>query len=449
MQEGAVVMRENPWMSQAQWICWNPILLADADKRNAYVESLRKQLALCRASNPQMQRWTAAAWQIYEAALAHPPAYQGNGNDAMLPAYITAFQLLDMFVLTGGSPTFFQNLRKTRWFRQLRAGSGAEPRRILDAVCSRFLSSHKKKKRSARYARKLGAPLETYLALAQKNIAFQKRRPLRVLVTGLMSAGKSTFLNALLGRKILPMQNLACTSKIYALVNKPYEDGYIYEDDGALVLDAGERELFADDPQNANDFTSVGLAFHGGLAGERVVLYDSPGVNASTHEAHRDITARFLDAGGADVILYVMNFTQLMTDDDAAHARFVLESLGRRKILFVVNKVDEIKKDESLEATMRNVTRFLEDIGFLQPIVCPVSADAAFFEKRVAAGEDMDVLDDMKYVVYQKKLAALQLATYYRSRFPAYFAAWQKPPAQDLLQDSGLAFVEHLMKRMR
>ncbi|WP_294160546.1 dynamin family protein [uncultured Selenomonas sp.] len=441
-------MRENSWMSQAQWIRWNPILLADADKRKAYAESLRKQLALCRASNPQMQRWTAAAWQIYEAALAHPSAYQGDDNAAMLPAYVPAFQLLDLFALTGGSPAFFPNLRKKRLFHRLRAESGAEPRRILDDVHSRFLSPRKGKKRFARSARKLAKPLETYLGLAQKTLAFQKRRPLRVLVTGLMSAGKSTFLNALLGRKILPMQNLACTSKIHALVNKPYEDGYIYEDDCVLVLDAGERELFADDPQNANDFTSVGLAFHGGLAGERVVLYDSPGVNASTHEAHRDITAQFLAAGGADVILYVMNFTQLMTDDDAAHARFVCQNIKGKNILFVVNKVDEIKTEESLEKTMGNATRFLEGIGFPQPLVCPVSADAAFFEKCVMAGESMDVLDQMKYIVYQKKLASLQLASYYRNHFPAYFGNWRDLPEHDLLQDSGLAFAEHLIKRM-
>ena len=256
-------MLESRWMSQAQIILSNPILLAGEKQKKEYRKRLQELVELCHSKDAEIRRWEASVWQIYEAALSGEGDYRGSREDKMRRAYLSSFLLLDIFFLTGCKTNFFQNIRRTRRFKQLRGKSSAEQKKVLDAVCDRFLSSSKRKKRYAKNW-KFGKPLETCIDIVKKDIDFQKRTPVRVLITGLMSAGKSTFINALLGRNVMPAQNLACTSKIHALVGKPCDDGFVYEDDAELVLDAGKKELFQDNPQNESDSIAIGIAFHGG-----------------------------------------------------------------------------------------------------------------------------------------------------------------------------------------
>lgn len=436
-------MLENPRISQSQIIRWNPILLADEASKKKYMEILRRLVGMSRFKDAELRRWQMSVWQLYDAAMHDKSFYRGMYAGMMQNTQLSAFLLLDLFILTGCSATFFQHIRRTRRFQFLKKKSSMEQRNVLNDVCDCFLSSSKRK--NLKSLRDFGKPLETCIAIIKKDIAFQKQQPMRILITGMMSAGKSTFINALLGRAVMPAQNLACTSKIHAIASKPYDDGFIYEDDADLVLDAGKKELFQDHPQNPQSYISIGVAFYGNLAGRRMVIYDSPGVNSSMNEAHRKVTTEFLQSGESDVVLYLMNFTQLMTEDDDAYARIVLRSLRGRKILFVINKVDEVKEGESLEEAMESVASYLENIGFRHPMVCPVSAAAAFFGKRVASGMEMNPMQQLQYGIYRQQFTASSLAGYYREHFPKRFGDEEGKTGRNLLQDSGIAYVEQLI----
>ena len=86
-----------------------------------------------------------------------------------------------------------------------------------------------------------------YLADGWKqNRAFLKSDPIKVIVTANMSAGKSTLLNALVGKKVNKTQNEACTAKIHYIKNKPFEDSLCYELDYLLDLDADYQTLMED-----------------------------------------------------------------------------------------------------------------------------------------------------------------------------------------------------------
>ena len=76
---------------------------------------------------------------------------------------------------------------------------------------------------------------------------------LQVMITATMSAGKSTLVNALTGHRLCKTQNLACTQKIHAITGKAFEDGYVSKCDGDLILDADERDLMENNPQNAQN----------------------------------------------------------------------------------------------------------------------------------------------------------------------------------------------------
>ena len=65
-----------------------------------------------------------------------------------------------------------------------------------------------------------------YIKLMLRNVRFKETKPVGVIVTATMSAGKSAFINSLTGKYICLSRNMACTSKIHNIVNKAFEDGY-------------------------------------------------------------------------------------------------------------------------------------------------------------------------------------------------------------------------------
>ena len=150
-----------------------------------------------------------------------------------------------------------------------------------------------------------------------------------------MSAGKSTFINALIGKYVCLSQNMACTSKIHSMINKPFEDGFSYEYDYDLVMTAGKEELLNDNELNSSDKIYVSSHFDGLLANERIVIHDSPGVNFSGASEHKKIAAKLIKARNYNLLIYVMNSTQLSTNDEDVHLDFVKKN---RKIKYKKEK---------------------------------------------------------------------------------------------------------------
>ena len=52
-----------------------------------------------------------------------------------------------------------------------------------------------------------------------KNITINENEIFPMVVMATMSSGKSTLINALLGRQILPSRNEACTAKMYSILD--------------------------------------------------------------------------------------------------------------------------------------------------------------------------------------------------------------------------------------
>ena len=96
-------------------------------------------------------------------------------------------------------------------------------------------------------------PVERRYALAaesitrwRENLAYLRRPTRTILLTANMSAGKSTLLNALVGKQISKTQNAACTAKCHYIYSKAFEDGFNYEYDYLLDLNADQETLMND-----------------------------------------------------------------------------------------------------------------------------------------------------------------------------------------------------------
>lgn len=286
-----------------------------------------------------------------------------------------------------------------------------------------------------------------YIELIIRNFKFNNIKPARIMITATMSAGKSTFVNALSGKYVSLSRNLACTSKIRYIVNKAYEDGWSYKYDDGLYVTQDQHELLEDCAENKSDSITAAINFHGMLSSERLVLIDSPGVNSSEHPEHRKITERMITGWEYELLVYIMNATQLRTDDDKDHLSYVKNHIGSRPAIFVLNFIDEIDpENEDLNEIITRQRRYLKDNGIENPIICPLSAKGGYFSKQFKEGalsrsqtRELYCLIDM--------MSRFDLPGYYESNFGIKISDFVTEEEQ-LQKTSGLLCVEKLILKL-
>ncbi len=285
-----------------------------------------------------------------------------------------------------------------------------------------------------------------YAELICKNLSFKKKQPFGIMVTATMSAGKSTFINSLTGKYICLSQNMACTSKIHSIINKPFEDGFSYEYDHDLVMTAGKEELFNDNALNTSDRIYVSTHFQGGLADGRYIIHDSPGVNYSGDHEHKEIADRLIKAKKYNMLIYVMNSTQLATNDEDEHLDFVKQRIGRTPVLFVMNKVDSYDvEEEDIFATMHRQTEYLKKKGFKNPTICPVSARAGYLAKQFVLRK-LTRSEERELYNFVDKFEQMGLPRYYGEKFPQIHVEDNEQEEIQLLKNCGLAYIENIIK---
>lgn len=285
---------------------------------------------------------------------------------------------------------------------------------------------------------------KTYLKSVKQNIDFISKAPYKMLITATMSAGKSTLINALVGKNISLAQNMACTSKIHVIVSKPFDDGFTSEYDHVLSIDASREDLLNDNEENKSFRITVGTHFDGLLAGKRLVLYDSPGVNSSENAEHTEITARMIKSKKYRLLLYVLNSTQLSTTDEEHHLETVKGIIGRARVIFILNKADQlITDDESITKSIENQRKFLASKGFKNPVICPVSSRAAYLAKRSCRGE-LSWYEQRELQNFIDKFEFSGLPEYYQTVFGRTPISTQSEE-QALLANCGFTYLEQII----
>ena len=365
----------------------NPIRRSSKDERREYLRTLMEYIKKARWRN----KWVRAEQELYRDMI-----YSDERTDASIrPEEKFWFMLADIAAITGYRTKMMDSVggRKILFLlRQRNAGHKADCfESFVKAVWERDKRAWKKIE-----GLDCSENLKHYLAMIKKNQEFSSEEPVRIMVTAMMSAGKSTFINAIAGRKLCWSKNAACTSKIHSIVGKPYDDTYVYEDDHVLRLNASQEVLFDDDLRNKESNIAVSAYFYSTLAGKRIEIYDSPGVNSSLNVDHKDITENIIEKHRFDLYVYMMNATQLMTEDEAVHLDFIKANIKNRKIIFVINKVDELDaENEDLKSIIKEVRTFLINRGFKEPHIYAVAAEAALLG-RCMAGEELNRRDRRK-----------------------------------------------------
>ena len=240
--------------------------------------------------------------------------------------------------------------------------------------------------------------IKVQLECWQKNQQFFSKPLRKILITANMSAGKSTLINALVGKKVNRTQNDACTAKIHYIFNKPYEDNYSCEWDYNLQMNADITALMQDNPNSKSDEISVGTYFQSSVEmANRICIIDTPGVNSSLNLEHRELSYNFIEKGKYDYLVCVMNASNIGTYDDIQHLQHIYDFSGNKKVIFVINQLDKFDKDEDdIEACVESFQKDIEEIGFKNAIICPLSAYAGVLAKKKLYNENMTEIEKIE-----------------------------------------------------
>lgn len=195
-----------------------------------------------------------------------------------------------------------------------------------------------------------------------------------LVVVGEFNHGKTTFVNALLGGRALPVGVTPTTAAIHHIhwAEKP---------EAWAVLPSGEkRSIHFEEAKrfsvgggaNAEEIDYLEIGYPAQLLKERILLVDTPGVNDLSLQ-RSDITYSYIPR--ADAVLFLLDAGQILKESERVFLHDKLLSASRDKIVFVITKWDLLSPDERREALAyaRNHLSTLVK----QPVVFPVSAENA------------------------------------------------------------------------
>jgi len=180
----------------------------------------------------------------------------------------------------------------------------------------------------------------------------------RVLVMGKFNGGKSTFLNALMGQKLLPADPIPTTAIIGEIVYSDKPTATLYpKNSGSSTINIEidklsdyiviNHDLPKNDEKKAeNPYRKVVIKYPLSICKHGIMFVDSPGLDDPT--CHDAITKDYLPT--ADAILYCMNANAAFSSLDKVEIERLV-SMGYKSIIFVLTHYDMLLYNDRQNST--------------------------------------------------------------------------------------------------
>ena len=228
---------------------------------------------------------------------------------------------------------------------------------------------------------------------------------LEICVTSTMSAGKSTLINALLGQKLMPSKQGACTATITRIKDdddKTFKatafDANCNELGHYSVLDYKIMSALNSNPEVSEIHVSGDIPFVTSDEAS-LVLIDTPSPSNARNANHKIVTNRALNQSSKSLVLFVMNGCTLNdTAQDYCLKQIVKsmsagDNLSGERFMFIINKLDDYSEecgDDIPSDVIENVTEYLEEMGIKEPNIFPAAALPALLIRRYKKCHDDD-----------------------------------------------------------
>jgi small GTP-binding protein len=190
-------------------------------------------------------------------------------------------------------------------------------------------------------------------------LATDRARPVRLAIVGEFNAGKSTFINALIGAEVAPTGILPTTATLHHLRWAPDPFAKILFAQGSdpaerIVAPADLRSVLDASDPSAVRRVEIGLPIPSLV---RVEILDTPGFNAQDPDHARVARSAFDEA---DVAVWLLDGTQAIKQSERA----VLEEAKRTglPVQFLVNKTDRLTPPD-IDRVLASVRAGLAQIG--------------------------------------------------------------------------------------
>jgi len=173
-----------------------------------------------------------------------------------------------------------------------------------------------------------------------------------LVVVGEFNAGKSAFINALLGERYLAEGVTPTTTKVN-------------------ILRFGEEKRKSSLSENVESLTYEADFL------KEISIVDTPGTNAIIRE-HEEITSLFVPR--SDLILFITSADRPFTESE----RIFLENIRAwgKKVVLVINKIDILQSPEALEEIQNFVAENAKTTLKTIPQIFPISAQQALLAKQ-------------------------------------------------------------------
>ena len=229
------------------------------------------------------------------------------------------------------------------------------------------------------------------------NLKFASLPLKRILVVANVSAGKSTLINALIGRRLNKIATTACTKDLCCIFNKPQEDGLTIKQrkTGKIVYESDANKCVSDEGE------AIGLHFVSDLLKDKkICLIDTPGFNDAKVLNSRIITEKAIKENDFDVLIYIANGSYLERFDEQ-HLLEVVAQYSKKPIVFVINQLDRYDSEQdSIKNAIEDFKKDITSFGIKDPLIIPVSAKLALLIKLenqdLLNTRDKKRLDDLK-----------------------------------------------------
>ncbi len=251
-----------------------------------------------------------------------------------------------------------------------------------------------------------------------ENKEYEEREETHIAICATVSSGKSTFLNTILGKGLMPNRMTACTARMGVIrtndcLIKPISvienksKNCIYESN----ITSKKMDELNMDEQVKQVLTEISVPL---LKKANKILYfhDSPGVNNSMDETHHEVTLNYLKTEKPEWILFLIDAQHDTVNDNVNLLKEIAEYAQKKSnVIFLYNKVDCLKEEDGddLDENLNEVREMIRQQGFSSPRIFPISAKAAQLFSEVLVEQHQNFTDADKrlflecYKFFKKK----------------------------------------------